>query len=288
MVLSSTSLRYLVKALIVVAGLYVYQSGVELWSNDGDVRSSLNVDDLTDTLNNIKKKYNIDVIYTSDASVFPDLFRLPPANVYAQPLTNSIEHEQNIARVLSILSVELKNYPDSMLGLELDSIYLFTKMGIYNIPYGGTSIDKSIYMAIGDKLSDHNHLYIKRLFHHEMSSVFYRRYKFPADEWVKVNPKGFSYKANKDSVLKMVDENRNLDGNAKLYQQGFLDEYGKATVEEDFNLYSEFAFSQPGRLKVLLEKYPAIRNKADILKNYYLGISAEFSNVFSKLDAVSD
>lgn len=282
MVLSSTNLRYFVKALIVVAALYVYQSGVKLWSNDVDARPSLREDELTNVLINIKQKYKIDVVYTSGVSAFPDLFRLPPASVYAQPLTNSVEHLENVARVVGIISDELVKYPDNIVGREVDSIYLFSKMGIYNVPYGGTSIDKSIYMAIGEKLSDHSNLYIKRLFHHEMSSVFYRQYRFPVEEWEKVNPKGFAYKTKTDEVLKIVDKNRNLEGNAMLYQQGFLDEYGKATVEEDFNLYSELAFSQPERLKVLLVQYPAIRKKTDILKNYYLGISDEFSNVLSR------
>ncbi|HED15813.1 MAG TPA: hypothetical protein ENI64_03180 [Gammaproteobacteria bacterium] len=280
MVLSSTSFRYLIKALIVVAALYVYQAGTTLWSSGDDASLSVREDELENTLRKIKKQYSVDIIYNSDVSAFPDLFRLPPASVYAKRLTNSIEHKQNIARVVGILSVELKKYPDSIVGPELNSIYLFSKMGIYNVPYGGTSIDDVIYMAIGEKRSDHNDLYITRLFHHEMSSVFFRRYKFPVDEWVKINPKGFSYKTKTDEVVKMVDENRNLDGSAVLYQQGFLDEYGKATVEEDFNMYSEMAFAQPGRLKALQEKYPAIYKKIEILKKYYLGVSVKFTSVF--------
>jgi len=280
MVLSSATLRYLIKALLVIAAFYVYQSGVKLWNNDVDVHQTIKERELQNYLKSIKNRYKIDVIYASGASVFPDLFRLPPASVYAQPLTNSAVHQKNVLRVLEILSLELKKYPDLILGQELDSIYLFTRMGIYNIPYGGTSIEKSIYMAIGEKISDHTDFYLKRLFHHEMSSVFYRRYKFPANEWVKINPEGFTYKEKTDEALKMVDENRNLDGNETLYQQGFLDEYGKVTLEEDFNLYSELAFAQPERLRVLQDKYPSVRKKTEILKNYYLGISDEFSSVF--------
>jgi len=281
--LSNTSLRYLIKALIVIGALYVYQSGINIWNKSSGIEIVVTEDELKNIVTLLEEKYNIDIDYSGDEKSFPELFRLAPASAYAKPLTKSVEHRQNVFRVVAIISSEIKKYPEKLLSLELDTIYLFTKMGIYNVPYGGTSIDKSIYLAIGDNISERNKLYIKGLFHHELSSVFLRRFKFPADKWVKCNPKGFTYKNIKEEILIMVKENGNLDGSSVLYKQGFLDEYGTATMEEDFNLYAAQAFSNPERLKKLSDQYPAIRNKVEILKKYYLGISADFSNVFSKI-----
>jgi len=281
--LSNKSLRYLIKALIIIGALYVYQSGINIFNAASNTKFVVEGNELENIVTLLEEKYNIDIDYTNDEKSFPDLFRLPPASAYAKPLTKSVEHMNNTFRSVAAISGEIKKYPTKIIQEELDSIFLFTKMGIYNTSYGGTSISKTIYMAIGEDVSDHSKLYIKRLFNHELSSIFLRRFKFPIAEWIKCNPKGFTYKTTTEDILTMVRENGNLDGNSILYEKGFLDEYGTATLEEDFNLYVAEAFTRPKRLKELSVQYPAIRKKVEILKKYYLGISIEFSDVFSKI-----
>jgi hypothetical protein len=65
--------------------------------------------------------------------------------------------------------------------------------------------------------------------------------------------------------------------NEKLYHDGFLDKYGQSTLENDFNLYAEMAFTQPQKLKRLTKKFPRIKQKAELTRSYYTGISKDFN-----------
>ena len=104
-----------------------------------------------------------------------------------------------------------------------------------------------------------NDAYLSQLFHHEISSVFLRDYPFPSEAWAAVNSKSFA-RADTD-VLNAIDNNGGDDNSEHYFYESFLSNYGYPTLENDFNLYAEMAFTDPETLNVLADIHPRIRQK---------------------------
>ena len=63
-----------------------------------------------------------------------------------------------------------------------------------------------------------------------------------------------------------------LIGNPRLYSQGFICDYGQVTFEEDVNTYAQYLIAKPKKLDQLTAKYPLIKQKAELLKEFYKAI----------------
>ena len=107
-----------------------------------------------------------------------------------------------------------------------------------------------------------------------------RTHQFPIEAWRANNPQGFHYAETDAQILRSIEFDNELKGDENLYREGFLAAYGRSTLENDFNLYAEMAFTRPEHLQNLVAKYPKIRNKFKLMKAFYLGISKNFSLVF--------
>jgi len=222
-------------------------------------------------LDDIKRQYGITIHYEDGTNAIPEEWRKPPDNGIAKPIT-----KRNMCRVPPILLRELKKYPKSVIQNSLTDIYLLDSLYFYGVGYGGTAYDHSIYMTVQSIGAGYNDLYLSQLFHHELSSVFFWAYPFPSEAWADVNSKGFAYIDAVDDALSANKNGLSSDKSKLYFPEGFLSSYGYSTLENDFNLYAEMAFTDPEALKALADSYPKIHQKSALLKGFYKGISNDF------------
>jgi hypothetical protein len=108
--------------------------------------------------------------------------------------------------------------------------------------------------------------------HHEFSSLllYNNEDAFNIDEWQSYNKQGSAaYLYSEDERWYALDTPISMDLNPALYDEGFLTEYSKASVEEDINMFAEYIFTSPEQLTKISRKYTAIHKKIDHLKRFY-------------------
>ena len=270
MVLRQIGYKIVIAVVLAFSGFYLLQRGdpVEFWSEQW----CLAFGDAEKVVQEIELKYGVEIKYDVTEKTIPELWRNPPSNGTAEPLARI-----HLCRHIQNLSLELKKYPADILKRHLSTIYLFSSLSFYGVQYGGTSLDSSIYLTGGSKSEGYSDTYFATLLHHEMSSIFYRAYQFPKEAWSSINPANFHYAESDSQVLEAIAKGDEPSNEERLYREGFLSKYGHSTLENDFNSYAEMAFTHPQQLRSLSEKYPSVRQKAELTKNFYIGISKYFS-----------
>ncbi len=259
----------IVIAIALLVGLYLLQRGGLV-----DFRSEKQCSvagEVEATIHEMGLKYGIQIRYDATEKAIPELWRIPPSNATAEPILRV-----NLCRHIHTLSLELKKYPPAILKRDLSTIYLLNTLSFYGVQYGGTSLNGSIYLTGGSKSEGYTDAYFATLLHHEMSSIFFSAYPFPTEDWSSINPENFHYAESDRQVLEAISKGDERSNAERLFREGFLSEYGLSTIENDFNLFAEMAFTHPQELKRLAEKHPKIRQKAELLKKFYTGISKDF------------
>lgn len=231
--------------------------------------------DFEKQIGDIEQRYKIELEYESEKIKIPELWSNPPANGTAEAIAQS-----NLCRAVTILSRELKKYPPNVIRSNLKAICLLKSLSFYGVGYGGTSLGRSLYLTFGSRSEGYNDNYFSNLIHHEFSSILFNAYAFPEKEWSAINPKNFHYATSDKDILHAIETDTDMDGSDKLYRDGFLAAYGQSTLENDFNLYAEQVFVAPQKLQRLTKKYPAIKQKADLVKRFYTNISDDVHLAF--------
>jgi hypothetical protein len=116
--------------------------------------------------------------------------------------------------------------------------------------------------------------------HHEFSSILYYKYQnlFSQDAWVSANSSGFSY--GNGGVAAIVSGSANEDLDDTFLQQGVLNSYGQAAIEEDFNEFAQFLFLGDKGIWQAAVKYPNIKKKIDLFITFYHTIDRSFTEEF--------
>lgn len=234
--------------------------------------------DYRGTLVALERKYGMAVEYDDAVGSLPELWRVAPADGQATAID-----EVGLSRYARILPVELEKYPPEVIAANLDNIYLMGTLRLFGVDYGGTSLEKSLYLTGGPRVKGYDDHYLESLFHHEFSSILLRQHSFPESRWKALNPTGFEYTENDEEVLLAIASGE-LKGSETLHQQGFLAEYGRTTLENDFNVYAETVFVDPDRMQSLVNEHRAIREKYKLLKDFYLGVSPDLQDVFARIE----
>ena len=102
--------------------------------------------------------------------------------------------------------------------------------------------------------------------HAEFSSILFHRYEFPRQEWQATNKPGWKYVG---TGFDMLARNDSYDQTPALLENGFLEGYSQASMEEDFNGLVQWAFAKPDRLSKLFVKYERIRKKYQLVIQFY-------------------
>jgi len=219
----------------------------------------------------LEEQYKVDIIYNIDDDFLNE-------DIFNVSLNNSAQQMSDfqLARYSVLLLEFFSKYPKSIIHDELKMIKLSGALILYGIRYGGTSVGSSVYLTGMDY---HTDVFAEEIFHHEFSSILMRNHKFPQDAWQASNLTEFKY-----ALRRAIVEDTDRVGNDLVYSKGFLTKYAMSNLENDFNVMAEQVFTNPKRLKILIQQYPIIKKKYILLREFYLGIDPKFINVFDKLN----
>ncbi|MBI3897632.1 MAG: hypothetical protein HY308_04955 [Gammaproteobacteria bacterium] len=109
-------------------------------------------------------------------------------------------------------------------------------------------------------------------------------YNLSERDWKHASGSHFAYQFEDDPYSFNSKITRKPD-NESLYQRGLINFYSETGLENDFNTYAQTIFTYPKKMRVLIQRYPVIRDKYAVFKAFYLGIDKGFAPVFAAIDS---
>jgi len=227
-----------------------------------------------------KKNYNLII------KKIKSIEQLPPFNVF-RILNGEIEviltppTEIQFLNYLSILQDALNKYPTELIHQHLKEIFIG---GSYHQNGGiisGLYNKDIVYLFYNSQDGDNSSTFLEQTFHHEFSSILIHAYDFPAFDWLKLNPENFEYIINPIKINEYMNSIETYKATELQLTQGLVSSYGQSNAENDINSYIELIFTQPKKMQALVNTYPIIKLKYQMIKKFYLSISPQFHTTFS-------
>src|SRR5262249_17526214 len=134
-----------------------------------------------------------------------------------------------------IVQKAMAKYPAGVLDANLKKVYVVSRVGYHGVIAGGTNSRNAVYLVKNEKFTLQR---LEEYFHAECSSILLRNHAAFLDQsaWQQNNPEGFAYRGTGVKAIK--DKQASLRLTDELHAEGFLNEYGKASIEEDFNSFA--------------------------------------------------
>ncbi|MCP5559975.1 MAG: hypothetical protein H7A55_19675 [Verrucomicrobiaceae bacterium] len=204
--------------------------------------------------------------------IFPESWRTPKINAQAEEL--SAERQPQCR---DLIERALAKYPTGVLRANLKKVYGLGSLQYSAVPTGGTNSRTAVYLVSKDRYSL---TAIEEIFHAEFSSILLRNFPHHLDSvaWQQLNPPGFHYRGSGVQAIKTQQASQRL--RAALHEEGFLNEYGKASPEEDFNSFAGRLFLGDPALWNAIEHYPKVKAKAELAIAFYHKLDATFTHPF--------
>lgn len=214
------------------------------------------------------------ILDRADAEIFPESWRGSRINANAQPLP-----EADQPKCHEIVDKALAMYPASVLNANLKKVYVLGALSYSDVGTGGTNSRGSVYVVSNEKFKPTE---FEKNIHAEFSSILLRNFpgNLDKDAWQQINGSDFHYLGSgvqaikeKKASLRLVDD---------LHENGFLNQYGTASMEEDFNTYAaRLLYGEPA-LWDAIDKYPKVKAKAYLVIAFYGKLDASFTEDFFK------
>ena len=167
------------------------------------------------------------ILNQASADIFPQGWRSGRVNASAQPLLDT-----EVERLRGIVKRALGKYPPALLETTLKKVHGLGHLEYHGVATGGTRSASAIYVVCKPHYSD---AAVERIIHAEYSSVLFQKFaqNFDAGAWQRQNAEGSTYLGSGVAAVKAGK----VSGQAtpELQEQGFISEYAKASIEEDFN-----------------------------------------------------
>lgn len=180
-------------------------------------------------------------------------------------------------RARRIIVAALEKYPPAVLAANLQSVYLVGRLEYSGVVTGGTNSRDVVYVVAP---GDYSSAKIERIFHAEFSSILLRNHRrsFAEEAWLKINPPDFRYLGSGVQAVREKQASTALQ--PALHEQGFLNKYGQASIEEDFNSFAGRLLLGDAQLWAAVERYPAVKAKADHVIEFYGRLDPGFTPEF--------
>ena len=185
-----------------------------------------------------------------------------------------------VSRSLELVDAAMSKYPAGLLKQNVEAVFIVKEMRFYGLKYGGTNSRDTIYVTnrgVGDGFTDR---YILSTFHHELSSILLRNHAemFDKAAWHAANRDGFSYRSSGMQSLK--DGTADTKYSRRLHLDGFLNQYATSSMEEDFNTFAEALFTGDSRFWEVVDRFPRIAEKAEVILSFYQGLDPQFTEQY--------
>jgi hypothetical protein len=207
-------------------------------------------------------------------TIFPEAWQVSPISANGQPISVS-----EIRRSKDVMIKALGKYPIGALSKNLKWVYFLKSMKFYDVGYGGTNSTDALYLTNNGSAKGYTDLYLEQTFHHEYSSILFRRYPryFNESGWKNANFSGFDYNDPENGVGAIRNNQSSQDLDTALCSKGFLTQYSLSGLENDINTFAQNIFSPSEGFWELVDKYPRIYKKTKLLIDFYNKIDALFT-----------
>ncbi|MCU0316839.1 MAG: hypothetical protein MUC92_09625 [Fimbriimonadaceae bacterium] len=204
--------------------------------------------------------------------MFPAYWLREPISAQSEPLASE-EWERTRLALLRAMD----RYPPSVLKQYLSRIYLVQSMKFYGVGYAGTHTQSHIYIANSGVRRGFSNVFLEATFHHEFAHVLQLRQPKFLDRagWSAVLPSGFRYLGN--GLLAVKSGTHSVSYDASLHPDGFLAEYSKSSLDEDFCLIAEGLFLGKPTFWVAYDRHEKLRRKIDLVIQFYSRIDSSFT-----------
>jgi hypothetical protein len=174
----------------------------------------------------------------------------------------------------------LKHYPVELVKKNLKAVYYAKELSFYGVQFGGTNSLDTIYLANRGEQAGFTGEYLVNAFHHEFSSILLRNYweRFDEEAWIAANAPGVGYREG--GVIAIRDGMSDTRFKPRHNVDGFLNEYGNASLEEDFNTFAEALFGSDRTFWTLVDRYPRLAKKKDLIVAFYASLDPQFTESY--------
>jgi hypothetical protein len=224
----------------------------------------------------IDERTGTEIHFTVSENIFPDYWNSWKINARAVELSPT-----EYSRVQKIITRALVKYPVHVVKENLKRIYVFNNLNFYSLPYGGTSSvsKKAVYIAEDTALHEQD-LYIETIFHHEFSSLLFKKFPYYLNEkeWNAINPPGFHY--GKGGLEAIRSGNSSMSYDSILVERGFLNKYSQSSLEEDMNVIAQSLFCGGDNFREIMAKNEKIKAKVLLIIDFYQKLDPVFTEEY--------
>lgn len=198
----------------------------------------------------------------------PEIFFPPKSLLSRGYCTGEQFNLEDAPRIILNIEEFISRYDFNFIKRNLTDIFILKGFNCVGKPYGGTFYGSSIYINVGSNYPDR---VIRMTMHHEFASILKINYPFPEQEWKLINDNKYPYTGND---IEMLDQREPPETPPEVLEAGFLSEYAKTTLDNDFSTYSEWLFTRENELCEMRKKYDRIDKKANIAIKFYESIDS--------------
>jgi dipeptidyl-peptidase 4 len=209
------------------------------------------------------------IYHQASPEIFPESWRRPKVNAMAEPL-----EETERERCRKIVDRALGKYPADLLKATLKKLYCLGQLEYRGAVTGGTRSRTAIYVVCKPSYASTD---VERIIHAEYSSVLFQKFPqhFDAKSWNAINPTDFRYLGGGVQAVKAGLASRRSD--EAMQAQGFILEYAKASIEEDFNCHAAPLFMGDAQYWQAVEKHSKLKAKSDLVIGFYSKVHASLT-----------
>lgn len=228
----------------------------------------------------VDPRTGIPVRYEIDAQTFPDSWRCGDIRAEAMPLAS-----YEVLRSKRIAVTALSVYPVGLLKHNLRAVYFADTLTFYGLSYGGTNSYDTVYIANRGATQGFTDNFLLRTFHHEFSSILLRNYpaQFDSAAWRAANRSAYGT----GGIDALKNGRCDTKYEAKYNVDGFLNQYGTSSLEEDVNTFAEAMFSGDRAFWTLADRFPRIKDKKDVLVKFYRALDPSLTEDYVRSLATS-
>jgi len=202
---------------------------------------------------------------------------------YHKDVSGTQPEIKHVYAALVELNQALAKYPTDWLSHVLNRVYIVDKLNISGFRVGGTYLFENdrgtgkttIIIATDYDITADSKTFLRRVFHHELSSILLIKYPFPKDQWSSFWPDDIVCPTDQKSILQFTQNYTSPLDIQTLHKKGFVSDYGLAGLENDINTYAELMIDDPEKMAILADQFPIIRKKLRILLLFYSGLNPE-------------
>lgn len=196
------------------------------------------------------------ICYNGQTAIFPADWLGKPTRARA-----TAAQKDTFGADSTIIETAMGKYTRALLAEELKHVYVTGRLSFNGQYFSGTNSREDIYIA-GSGNDE-----IEKTFHHEFSSILLRNHSDMQLEikWRELSP-GLR---NGNSASAVQAGLYRTDFDTSLCAKGYLSPYSLSNWENDFNMYAENIFAGGKRFWELTERYPLVKQKMQLVVDFY-------------------